>query len=258
MVKTASDEVPQPVVPLFAGLEDGAVVMTVPTSRRIYSKEGVLLHRPRMGVRLRYLTEGEIVLSDGRIAGGDLLNDELNRVFSRRVESGTYPALTIYADASSDSVAAFGVIRFSDEPAKECFLALFEGEDPSRVSSDMAGGLGTDSGTVALGDPEVGASKAAADQAARLCQGVDIGCASDAKRRIVSGPSGGTACVWHAGFGDGQNTPYWGIGRNGRLCFLAVDFNVVANGLRAPAVPWTSIGESLQLRPKNWWNRLWR
>lgn len=245
---TTQGEASGPAKPLLAGLEDGAIVMIAPDDRRLIGPNGEMMERPRIGVRLRYRTEGEVVLRDGRIAGGDLLCDGYNRVFARRVEPGTYPMVTVYAETARDSVAAFGVIRLADETADKCKLALFEGEDPSQVTEDMAGGLGTDSGTIALGGPEPLGLESTEEQHEELHRRIDLGFAGNALGQVTQ-LRGGTVCVWQAGFGDGSNTPYWGIGRQGKLCFLAVDFDVVANGLFAPSIAWGSVGDSFELQP---------
>lgn len=243
--------------PLLAGLEDGAIVMIAPEHRRIMNSKGVWMRRPRIGVRLRYRLEGEIMLRAGRIAGGDLLCGGYDRAFTLRVEPGTYSVMTVYAETTTQSVAAFGVIRLTDTTAAKCQLALFEDEDPAEVTEEMGGGLGTDSGTIALGEPDdpSGGHEVPEEEMEAFRLGIDNGFGKWPGCKIVTSPRGGTVCVWRSGFGDGMYTPYWGVGRGGEICYLAVDFGVVANGLHAPAVRMRSVGDSLELEPKNWWDR---
>lgn len=242
--------VEQPRKPLLAGLEDGSVVMTAGDDRRIFSLEGVRLHRPRVGVRLRYCEEGSITLHDGRIAGGDLLVDGLNGIFAGRVKPGKFPVVTVYAETAKERVTAFGAIYFVNQTAERCRLALYDDEDPAQVAADARGGLGTDSGTIAIG--ELGDEDAAVsdEQMEEFQQRVEAGFENDASCQIVVGPRGENACMWRTGFGDGTYTPYWGLGRDGQPYFFAVDFGVVANGLYAPAVQMKTIGQSLELVPK--------
>ncbi len=218
----------------------------------------MLLRRPKVGVRLRYRREGEVRIRDGRIAGGDLLSEGSLRAFSQRVAPGTYPVETVYAETTRDAVAAFGVIRLVNETANKCRLALFEGEDPAEMTDDMGGGLGTDSGTIALGEAEVEGAAVTDEDLAAFRDRVGDGFGDESGCQVVPSPRGANVCVWASGFGDGMYTPYWGVRRDGPLCFLAVDFGVVANGLRARAVRWPSVGDSLALEPKSWWHRFWK
>lgn len=257
---TNSRQPAQPTKPLLNGLEDGAIVMLAPTDRRILSVKGALLRRPRIGVRLRYRREGEITLRDGRITGGDLLGDGYNTPFAQRVTHGTYPVLTVYAETASNRVAAFGVISLLNETAARCSLALFEGEDPSEITDDTGGGLGTDSGTIALGDSKDQSQSidVTDEQFSAFADCLRDSFSNDTACQIITEPRGKNVSIWSAGLGAGMYTPYWGITRDGQPCFLAVDFNIVANGLRAPAIPWGSVGNSLKLEPASWWRRVFK
>lgn len=252
---TSTQDIPTPLLP---GLEDGAVVMIDPTDRKVYSTKGVALRRPRVGVRLRYHTEGELTLHDGRIGAGDLLSDGYSSVFAHRVQPGTYPIITICAETETESVVAFAAIRFSRSTAAKCKLALYQGENPAELTDDMCGGLGTDSGTVSLGSPDeaVDAIKHSDEDLASFRQIVERALARNNRFAQVRGLHGAPICVWHSGFGDGMYSPYWGIGQEGEICFLAVDFAVVANGLRSRTIKWRTVGKSLQMQPKRWWHRL--
>ena len=234
--------------------------MLAPSERRIMSMKGVPLRRPRIGVRLRYRREGEITLRDGRITGGDLLCDGYHTPFAQRVTPGTYPVLTVYAETTSTRVAAFGVISLLSETAERCKLALFEGEDPSQITDDMGGGLGSDSGTIALGEPadEAQNTEVSDEQYSAFADRLRGGFTDNVACQILTEPRSKAVCIWSAAFGAGMHTPYWGLRRDGQPCFLAVDFGVIANGLRAPAIPWGSVGKSLALEPANWWQRIWR
>ncbi len=244
---------PRP-IPLCPGLADGAIVRLAPSRRRILSRTGQIVTRPRIGVRLRFRREGSVTLPDGCLAGGDPMTGDC-RVLARKVAPGTYLVETVIAETAADRVVALAVIRFRDQPAHRCRLALFEGEDPTEVTDDMSGGMGTDSGTIMLGEPLRDPERVYEQDQPFFRPLIDQTNNGEPRAHAATGPSQESLWIWPSGYGDGLHTPYWGVDRAGSPCFFAVDFGIIANGLHGPVVRCKSVGASLELVPISRWQR---
>lgn len=230
---------------------DGAVVMLAPECRQVYTSRGERLARPDIGVRLRYHDCGQFGLAAGQVLVGDpLAIDADQRALRRAVPAGTHRLFAVAAETTDgERKCAFGGVVFEERAPTRYVVALLAGESRWRASRQALGGVGTDSAMMGV---------VAAGHAALLGAVLDRDSATvqRAVERTIATELGGVAtiggggqpismAVWHAGFGDGSFTAYWGLTGWGRLVSLVIDFDIVANGLRAPAVPRDSVGDSM-------------
>lgn len=223
--------------PLRPDLAAGRIVVTAASERVVLSKTGKPVSRSTTGVRLHYAEVGALELPTGRIARSDpiMLMDQ-PPILRRTVASGRYPVLSVEAHARTERVVAFGAVVLSDQPASRYVL------------DDETSALGVDTGYASFTDAShLGTLIACYDGDAGLIRarcGASLGEHFDAA--IVDLADGVPAAVWHSGFGDGVYDVYWGLDSKGGVCSVVVDFDVIANGLRGPAVSCAEVSDSLQ------------
>lgn len=239
--------------PLMPGLEDGAIVRLMPSSRRIMNMRGQFVQRPEIGVRLHYTREPDLTLRSGKIAIGDPMS-AADSILAISVAPGVYQAWSLLAKTANETRVAAAIILLSDAPATSRTVAAFEGEDPADIDLDTIGGVDVDSGTICICDPPADAS-AVEEFLSRARKDA----ATDSHHRHLSDPTLGDFGLWATGMGDGMYTPYLGLAADKRPCYFAVDFGIIANALRGPVVPWATMGDSFALVPephRPWHRRL--
>lgn len=237
--------------PLRPDLAEGAIVMLRPERREIYGMKGERLRRPLIGVQLRYHECGPIMFEGGRLLAADPFGVDANsRSFALRIPPGSHRVFAVSANVThGHRKCAFGGVQFESAAPTRYKLALFVGEFAWRVGKNASGGVGTDSAI---------ASVLASSDLARL-----LTAPSDAVQQAIDATLehelGGVAripaksgnlpiAVWNSGFGDGSYTAYWGLAGR-RIVNLVIDFQVIANGLHAPAVPKAAVGDSMEYEP---------
>jgi hypothetical protein len=217
---------------------------------------GQFVQRPEIGVRLSYQREGSLTLRTGRIAVGDpMLGPE--SILAQTVPPGTYETWSLVAHTATQTRIAAAVVRLSDALATKRVVAAFEGEDASELDLDTIGGVGVDSGAVCIGEP-VDPQADSTLLKAVLDRGLEL-LSNDTRHAQTTDPAFGTHAFWTTGYGDGMYTPYLGLSATGNPCYFAIDFGIIANALRGPAVPWPTTGESFALvpvPPSPWYRRM--
>jgi hypothetical protein len=123
---------------------------------------------------------------------------------------------------------------------------------PEDIDPMARGGVNTDSGTVGV------MSSAWVAELERAFDGDGMP-VTDAIDQSLGNSLGGIVRIpktevrvaaWCPGFGDGSYTAYWGLDEQDQQVSLVIDFGVVANGLVAPAVPMSEVGDSLDFVPR--------
>lgn len=238
-------------IPLRPDLAPGKIVLIAPEERKIMNKQGELITRPKIGVKLSYKRVGTLHLPTGRIARADpiYLLDE-PPILDRTVPPGEYEAWTVQAAAANgDCLNAFAVLIIKDTPA----VRYIDDHDEYAI--------GVDSAQAAILDAShLNSLDAAYDgDSGPISDRCDKALTRAADAAIVELADGVRAAVWHSA-GDGVYNGYLGIDRAAEICNLVIDFNVVGNGVHHPAVPW-KLGESLDYvpatsvswNPRPWW-----
>jgi hypothetical protein len=242
--------------PLMPGLDDGAIVRLMPSMNRIMNKHGQFVQRPEIGVELSYQSEGSLTFRTGRIAVGDPMLGT-GSILATSVPAGTYETWSVLAKTATQTRIAAAVVRFNDAPATKRVVAAFQGEDPSDLDLDTIGGVGIDSGAVCIGEPIDPQADSDLFQTV-LDRGRET-LSRDIRYAQTSDLAFGTHAFWKTGYGDGMYTPYLGLAADGRPCYFAVEFGIIANALRGPAVQWPSVGDSFDLvpvPPAPWYRRV--
>lgn len=228
-------------------LAEGAIVMLKPDSREIYSAKGERLRRPLIGVQLRYHDQGTIELPAGRVMAADPFSvDRNSKPLARRIPAGSHRVVAVSANVTHGRRrCAFGAVLFDSVTPTRYALALRVGEFIWLVGKNATGGVGTDHGIASIFASRSLPGIIRAPYV-ELQETIDATLARELGGVAMIPTDGGSTplAVWNSGFGDGSYTAYWGmVGR--RIVSLVIDFDIVANGLRASAVPKAVVGDSM-------------
>lgn len=231
--------------PLTAELAEGSIVMLAPKERKMIDIEGYLMLMPYVGVKLSYLREGVVRINSGRLVAGDPCSESISRSLRITVPPGEYEAWSVLAHSQNESVVAFAVLKITDQPVHSYSVAVFDDEDPSEVDEDSIGGTGTDSAVIAIGDAIPEGTSLDPEEVPEL-NDFQRACWEVERWKLLNYPGAGALALWQCGTGDGNYTSYWGLDARKKPCTLVVDFDVIENGLRGPAVKSDSVGQSLK------------
>ncbi len=173
---------------------------------------------------------GKISLPTGAICACDpLVCLDVTEPFEKSVAPGTYPVRLSIAHIRTDQRVAFAMVQFSEEIAERWQLALFPGQDESKLKEGEIYGYTVDSGTGCFMDKmNVEILSAELDRDSefydKLIEGMEKTYVDTWSYINLELSKDCNLIAFSTGFGDGIYGSYFGFGKANKPVCLVTDF----------------------------------
>lgn len=171
---------------------------------------------------------GSLKITDGRIIACDPFVSQNPRPFSAKFPKGAFPVQLAIAKIESDERIGFARVKFSEEVPLTWTLAIWQGNDISKLKEDELFGYPVDSGTGSFMDTS-GAKELMrflnadydnfemlSDQAKKNYR--------HTREWLLWNYNNANVAIFSSGLGDGYYASYIGYDALGRICRLVSDF----------------------------------